>query len=249
MPKLTKEVALERIRNNISRHGHHVYTISGGGPLPRFVYTIGLSERVGAELILAGGIYFMGDETLRVVNTIAAEWAPGKESYTIESLGRFSLRKADLSWTGRLMSGAVDFYGNTSIAAWQIVPEPAYWTLDIPDMRRPWSAEEEPVWQWMHVPWTLPVSSSSTAATDLAALRGDRITEAARWEEDEWDLFAGDSANVPEEEARIVPLGTLLAVDPSLMPAVTLPVGRALLRDADDGEWQPWGSGADPVAE
>jgi hypothetical protein len=66
-----------------------------------------------------------------------------------------------------------------------VVPEPAYWTVDIPDMRKPWSVAEEPVWQWKEVPWTLPVPSTSTVVTDLAALRGERITEAARWEEDQ----------------------------------------------------------------
>ena len=162
--KLTKEAALKRIRDNIVRYGHHVYTVSGGGPLPRYVYTIGLSDRIGAELILAGAIFFMADDTRRIVNTIAAEWTPGKMSYTVDFLGRFSLHKADLSWTSRLMLGALDHYGNSSINAWQVVPEPAYWTLDIPDTCKLWSAEEQPVWQWMHVPWTLPVSSSSTAA-------------------------------------------------------------------------------------
>lgn len=246
MVKLTKEAALKRIRDNIACYGHHVYTVSGGGPLPRYVYTIGLSDRIGAELIFAGATFFMGDDTRRIVNTIAAEWTPGKTSYTVDSLGRFSLRKADLSWTGRLMLGALDHYGSSSINAWQVVPEPAYWTLDIPDTCKPWSAEEQPVWQWMHVPWTLPVSSSSTAATDLAALRGDRVTEAARWEEDEWELFAGESSNLPEEQARVVPLGTLLAVDSSLMPVVTLSVGSALIRDSDEGEWEPWGGDSSP---
>ena len=247
MAKLTRQAALERIRDNIARHGHHVYTISGGGPLPRYVYTVGLSERIGAELILAGAIFFMADDTRRIINTIATDWASGKKSYAIDSLGRFSLRKADFSWTSGLMLGAVDYYGNTSINAWQVVPEPACWTLDIPDMCKPWSADEEPVWQWMRVPWTLSVPSSSNAVTDLAALRGGRVTEAARWEEDEWELFSGDSSNLPEEEARIVPLGTLLSVDSSLIPIVTLPVGSALIRDSDEGEWEQWGSDSRPA--
>jgi hypothetical protein len=142
------------------------------------------------------------------------------------------------------MLGAVDFYGNTSIQAWQIVPEPAHRTLDTPDMRKPWSAAEEPVWQWMHVPWTLPVPSASSAVTELAVLRGERVTEAARWEEDQWELFAGEGAAVPKEEIRMVALGTLLGADPSLLPVTSLPVGGALFRDPDEGEWEPWDSGA-----
>ena len=242
MSKLTRESALELIRTNIARHGHHVYTVSGGDPLPRYVYTIGLSERVGAELILAGACFFMGKDTVRIVDAIAREWDPGKASYTIESLGRFSLREADLSWTRPLLLGAADFYGNTSIRAWQIVPEPAHWTLDIPDMRKPWSAAEQPAWQWMHVPWTYPVSSASTAVTNLAALRGDRVTEAARWEEAQWEIFAnaGSDAPPPEDEMRIVPLGTLLGADPSLVPVTSLAVGEGICRDPEEGEWEVW---------
>jgi hypothetical protein len=123
-----------------------------------------------------------------------------------------------------------------------VAPEPAYWTVDIPDMRKPWSVAEEPVWQWKEVPWTLPVPSTSTAVTDLAALRGERITEAARWEEDQWELFARKGADVPKDEIRVVALGTLLDADPSLLPVTSLPVGKALIRDSDEGAWEPWGS-------
>jgi hypothetical protein len=243
----SRESALERIRTNIERYGYHVYTVTGGGQLPRYVYTIGLSERIGSELIFAGAIFFMGKEATRIIDTIAKEWDSNKASYTVESLGRFSVREADLSWSGSLMLGAVDYYKNTSIRALQIIPEPAHWTVDIPDMRKPWSAAAEPVWQWMHEPWTHPVPAGSTAVTDLAALRGERVTEAARWEEDEWELFAGEAPEVPKDEVRIVPLGTLLGADPSLLPVTTLTVGgRGLLRDADEGEWEPWESSNTP---
>ena len=242
MSRLTRESALDRIRANIARHGHHVYTVAGGGQLPRYLYTIGLSDRVGAELILAGAVFFGGKDALRIVETIAKQWGSNKASYTIESLGRFSLRKADLSWTRKLMLGAVDFYGNTSIQAWQVVPEPAHWTLDIPDMYKPWSASEEPVWQWMHVPWPFPVSSASTAVTNLVALRGERVTEAARWEEDQWEIFAnaGNDAPPPQDEMRIVPLGTLLGADPSLVPVTSLAIGDGIFRDPEEGEWKVW---------
>jgi hypothetical protein len=70
------------------------------------------------------------------------------------------------------MLAAMDLYGNTSIRAWQIVPEPADWTLDIPDMRKPWSAAEEPVGQWMRVPWTPPVPSASNTTAGTKCLFG-----------------------------------------------------------------------------
>ena len=113
-------------------------------------------------------------------------------------------------------------------------------------MRGLWSASGAPVWQWKHVPWSFSAPRSSTAATNLAALRGERVTEAARWEEDQWELFAGEGPEVLEDEVRLVPLGTLLGADPSLLAVTSLPIGGALIRDPDEGEWEPWGSGANP---
>ena len=67
------------------------------------------------------------------------------------------------------------------------------------------------------------------------------MTEVMRWEEDEWEIFAGAGPDATEDEKRVVPLGILLSADPSLLPAVDLPVGTGLWRDAQS-EWHPWGT-------
>jgi len=41
---------------------------------------------------------------------------------------------------------------------------------------------------------------------------------------------------------RVVSIGTLLAVDPSLAPALDLEIGKGLWRDDSDGDWNPWGA-------
>jgi hypothetical protein len=237
-----RQKALERIKQNIVQYGHHVYIVDGG-PSPRFSYTIGLSQRYGGELILAGAAFFSNEETVQIINHIAAKLGSGEPwntSFKL-ALGAFSLRGSDLTWTSKLMLGALDFYDSSDVPAFQIVPDEDHWTVEIPDLSQPWSAVAEPAWRWLEEPWRHDVPSGSVAVTNLAALRGDRITEAARWEEDEWELFAGAAPDVPEEEIRTVPLGTLLAVDESLLPVVGLPVGRALWRDVDS-DWRPWES-------
>jgi hypothetical protein len=108
-------------------------------------------------------------------------------------------------------------------------------------MSGPWNASTEPIWHWLKEPWTFSVPKDSTAAT-LAALRGKRITEAMRWEEDEWEMFAGPGPEVTEKEMRVVALGTLVAADESLVPVMNLAIEEGVWRDSDpDSEWHPWG--------
>lgn len=232
--------ALDDIRENISRYGHHTYMVLGEAT-PRFAYTIGVSESVGVELLLAGAVFYMRDEVAKIIRDAVAHLRANRDGGPVEitGLGTFSLRKVDSSWARELTLGVFDYYQKKDIPALQIVPDQHHWTIDVPDMSAPWSATREPVWKWLHEPWTYPVNQASEAVTDLAALRGDRITEACRWQEDEWELFAGAGPDVAKEEMRLVALGTLLAVDPSLEPVVNLTIGTGLWRDATS-DWHPW---------
>jgi hypothetical protein len=235
---------LEIIKANITKHGHHIYLVSGG-PLPRFAYTIGLSQSIGTELILAGASFYMAEDVMRIINEFAATLRRATDwrqcSLEIDNLGLFFLRKTDASWSKALMLGALDFYKKSEIEGLQIVPDQAHWTLDTPNFTEPYNPREEPVWQWLHKPWSYRVAPKSTAVTNLDALRGGRITEAARWEEEQWELFSGSGPDTVQEEIRIVPLGTLLAIDQSLNAVTELDVGHALWRDPAELEWHPWG--------
>jgi len=234
--------ALNEIRQNIAEHGCHIYVVTGGG-YPHFGYTVGLSESLGAELILAGTYFYRLDEVSKVIKGVVGELRPTVELETLriesDSWGTFSLRRVHMSWAKSLMLGAFDFYKVETIRAYQIVPDEAHWTIEVPDLTQSWSSAKAPAWRWLHEEWTYPVPKDSVALTDLDALRGKRITEVMRWEEDEWEIFAGAGPDVPETERRVVPLGVLLASDESLLPAVNLTVGTGFWRNADSG-WVPW---------
>ncbi|MCU1333501.1 MAG: hypothetical protein JWM08_2493 [Candidatus Angelobacter sp.] len=236
-----RRAALEQIREHIAKSGHHVYVVAGKAT-PRFAYTIGVSEWMGVELILAGNLFYSNDEVPPIINEIATQLKAQRDRdvFEVDEYGSFTLRKVDSSWAAEFMLGAFDYYQKRAIPALQIVPEKAHWTIDVPNMSVPWSATKEPVWQWLHEPWTYPVPEGARAATDLAALRGERVTEAMRWEEDEWEIFVGDGPNIPEDELRMVPLGTLVGADESVVPVVNLAIGEGLLRDDPDSEWRPW---------
>ncbi|WP_185073637.1 DUF4262 domain-containing protein [Pseudomonas protegens] len=243
--KKEKKNALDLIRSNISSHGYHIYAISGG-PLPRFFYTIGLIESIGFELIMAGSYFYSANEAKQILDKIMNEINshPTRINSKIKtnSLGSFKLRKADNSWTNKLMLGALDFYNSKEISALQIIPDLDHWTIDTPDLSESWSIQNAPIWRWLGEPWSYQsISDHSVAVTNLSALRGEKVTEATRWEEDQWELFAGSGPDTPPAEIRVVPIGVLLDFDPSLKKVVSLDVGHALWRDKLETEWHVWG--------
>ncbi len=75
----------------------------------------------------------------------------------------------------------------------------------------------------------------------MNVLRGGRITEVMRWEEDQWEIFSRCGPEIPESERRVIPLGVLLEADKSLLPAVDLRVETGFWRDKEESEWHPWG--------
>jgi len=237
-----RKAALEQIREHIARKGHHVYVVVGS-VIPRYAYTVGVSESIGAELILAGASFYGNDDIVEIINDIAAQLKAerDRERFEVTEYGSFTLRKAHASWATRFMRGALDYYQVSEMPGFQIVPDGAHWTIDVPNLSTPWSATAEPAWRWLYDSCPYPVSKQAMAATNLAALRGGRITEAKRWEEDEWEIFAGDGSNVSQDELRVLALCSLLAMDESLAPVLNLLVGEGLWRDPDAGsEWQPW---------
>lgn len=238
--------ALEQIKLNIRHHGHHIYRVAGGGPLPRYVYSIGLKERIGLEVVLAGASFYFADAVEEVVNEIANKIQSVKlqKSTILTTHGSFSLRSVHESWANRLFLGAKDYYQTEAIGALQIVPAEEYWTADIPDMSIAWSPDADPVWKWLEVSWPYAVPASSTATTDLAALRGETVTEMVRWEEDQWEIFAGPGPEITEDQARVVPLGTLIGIDASLEIATTLAIEEGLWRSEVGEEWNQWGKSA-----
>jgi hypothetical protein len=238
MAKNSREAAFEAIQSHIETHGHHIYIVSREGALPRFAYTIGLSLSAGFELLLPGAITFNAEDVVRIINAMAA--AVGKDSnastarVSLASLGSFTLREVHPSWPRDLMLGAFDFFNVSSLPAFQIIPDEDHWSLDIPDMGKPWSAAANPIWQWLEAPWCFPVPATSIASTNLAALRGERVTEAARWGEDNWEIFAGDGS-ASYDDMRVVALGTLLAIDESLVAVTRLAVDEGICRNAEGG--------------
>jgi hypothetical protein len=240
---LQRSDLLARISLNIAQTGYHV-TLVTGGALPRFAYTVGCTATLGAEFIFAGGEFYTKDQVSEIIAatrslaTKQSDWA--KLITRLNSLGSFSLIKADTSWADLLVLGAFDYYDRTDLDVWQIVPDQAHRTLDVPAMDQAFEAAAQPIWQWLTRKWEYPIPSTSMAITNLQVLAGAKATEVMRWEEAEWEIFAGAGPDIPKTEMRIVPLGMLLGIDASLDVAVHLAIGQGLWRDAVTLDWNTW---------
>jgi len=238
-----RDRAMSSIRSNIEEHGHHVYVVSGGA-CPKYLYSIGLRETLGFELIWAGAAYFTYGDAGYVLNRIAEQLKFKKQSvedeFLIDGEAVYSLRDVNPTWPRELWLGALDYYDIDHVPVVQIVPEEKYQTLDIPNLSRNWDRESEPIWRWMNEKWEYPVPEASTAATNLDALKGKKITQAIRWEKDYWEIFAGSPSDVAKEDGRVLPLGTLMGIDESLEAVVHLEIEQGIWRDSEESDWNEW---------
>ncbi|TWU07808.1 DUF4262 domain-containing protein [Stieleria varia] len=235
-----RDTAIQAIRDNIHKHGFHIYFLAADST-PRCLYTIGLSEKIGHELAFLGGAYFDDDQAAEIVTQIAESLIhEPSDEIAIVDYGEFSIRDVDETWHGLILMGIADYYQGQSVRVRQIVPDDDHETVDIPDMSEPYCEEDDSAWKWLTAEWCYPIASDSIAVTNLDALQGYVITEVTRWSETQWEMFSGAGPDVDESDIRLVPMATLLGVDPTLAPVTRLDVEAGLWRDDIEDEWTVW---------
>jgi hypothetical protein len=239
----TRDQFLKLIDTHIKEYGYHI-TVVTSCPDPRYAYSIGLSDLVNFEIIFAGGIIYSKDEVTIIFDAVVDKLKTEKNindlKIYVENLGVFSLNNVDDSWCRLMMLGVFDYYKVDKVKAFQIIPDSTHYTLDIPYMSKERTDSTEPVWQWLNQEWDYPVPVNSTVITNINTLFGEEITELTRWENNEWEMFAGAGPDVKKEDLRVVPLGTILGIDKSILPALKLDIGEGLWRDSRESEWNNW---------
>tara|TARA_R110002050_G_scaffold137538_1_gene261152 strand:- start:3745 stop:4467 length:723 start_codon:yes stop_codon:yes gene_type:complete len=236
-----REIFKKKIKSNIDKFGYHV-TLVTSTTEPRYAYTIGLYQQFHLELVFAGGIFFMKDQVLTIFETIVNELTNNRDvsKVCVHDLGIFSLSKVDKSWSELMLLGVYDFFDINDFNAIQVCPDNNHYTLDIPDLSRKFEPSTESVWKWLKDDWKYPISKDITVVTNLDALKGKAITEVMRWEEDEFEMFAGAGPEVEREDIRVVPLATLLGIDESIHEVLKLKVGKGIWREDRDSLWNDW---------
>lgn len=229
----------EKITGLIASHGYFLVTVRQS-TVPRYSYTIGLSERFGSELVFAAGTFYMLGAVREIMGQLAKQLLVENSFVDLGQNREFLLRPVDPSWA-RMMLWTSKYYGHERQFL-QVVPRSdAAKTLDVPNMESMHGPVGDPCWRYLEEPWTLPIPKSSNVATNLALLRGGVAVEAGRWEPDEWEVFAhpvltGDS----RQDMRIVPIGTVLGLDNTNQPIANLAVGSCIRRESRDAPWTTW---------
>lgn len=242
---MNKEDFLKLIKSHIDNEGYHLTIVSGNSALPRYAYTIGFKEIFNFEIVFAGAEYYKKDEIELIVENIFNELNRGIDwenlELNLEGLGTFNLSSVHSSWSKLMLLGVWDYYKINDLTVLQIIPDRNHYTLDIPNMTTEYNPSKQPIWKWLTEEWGYPVQESSIVFTNIETLFGKKITEVMRWEESEWEMFAGNGEEVNKENLRAISLGTILGIDPTLMPAIELPVEKGIWRDEDSLKWNSWG--------
>ena len=236
-----REKALLEIQQSINSKGFFTYIVEGGVD-PRFAYTIGLSSKLGYELIFAGGAYFSKKDVRYIIDRISQlVTVPVEPNLPInfENDETYLLSKVHPTWCEKMLLGALDYFSVTSLKALQIQPPRTHWTIDIPNLVYGWDPDTEPPWQWLgrEDAWKFSLPQNSCALTNIPALQGQKINQIVRWSDTDWDCFVGEGSEVPDNAKRTVPLAMFLALDSTL-------VDTLLLLQIDQGAWRENGFSA-----
>lgn len=232
---------LNLIKGNILKNGFHI-TLVQGGQTPNFAYTIGLSEKMGFELLLAGGFVSIEgyEETFETVIEVLKSENISDLVYPENRIiaNEYKLLNVHVTWKEKIILGVYDFYNTNSAKALQIVPVNNL-LLDVPDMSQPWQSVN-PIWKWLGEKWDESIPKSAHVVTNVQFLLGENITEVMRWKEDYWEMFTNNPDDIPDEEVRIIPLGTAIGIDDSLKAAMDLKINEGIWRESRGESWQEW---------
>lgn len=240
-----KQDILTKIAANIEGHGFHI-TLVTGSVVPRYLYTIGLSQHVGYELIFAGGLFYSDNDAQKLISLCANTLLSQKKlnldiPLTLPEGEECRLVKVEDSWAQAMALGVADYYRDSSIPILQVLPPLSKMTLDVPNLSQPWSKEPQPVWTWIFKEWPYDINENALAITNLDALQGYPVTEVMRWETNLWEMFSGPGPDVEEHEIRKVPLAVMLGIDSSLLVTQKLGLEKGVWRESSDDKWHDWG--------
>lgn len=194
--------------------------VAGGESFPRLVVGVDL-DWIGVDLVLAGVSSLLGEDAILLVASVAIGMKDGDLRGVGRAVGGVKLQPIHESWTGLSLLSELGVGRRPAI---QVVPlDSRHLTIDVPTMSSPWSSETAGAWLRLshHEAWPHSFPDTTTVVTNHAALSGNPITEISRWADGEWQMFAitADDLQPEEVDIRVVPMLTLVSLDPTPRPA------------------------------
>lgn len=196
-------MSLETVRRNIENNGYHICTVLQG-VCPRFSYSIGLHQKLGYELVVAG---LCSVDAIHIPDLISSA-IDGKHYLNQEedSNHLIELKDANPSWASVLARWAVSYYQKDDIKLKQIIPEGIF-TIDTPDMSSSYKNVANGSWRYLVEPWPYPISAESEAYCDSGIIAGQDILSISRYEEGYWEISSGFGYN---DRAKILPASVII---------------------------------------
>lgn len=239
----------DKVLAGIRDYGWHFHRV-GGGPTPVWTYTIGLQQTYRCpELVMAGAGSFSRRDIQRVfrevVGALAENPPAAGDVRDVSDAGPVRFQTVHPSWVRELLIEAVDFAeaeGAEPVEALQILPVGDRRTVDTPDLAVEVGTRAERPWCWLHDEWPYEIPAATLVLTDVDALHGAPVVRVWRNEDDAkgstWEMSTSDVHSIPTATGRVVPAGTLLALDPSLADVLRLAPGKMTERRNGSAPWE-----------
>ena len=230
---------LQTIEAGIQKYGYHVIRVNRGQN-PDFAYTIGLNDKFGFELVLAGGFISAEDYRNKFDAIYAGLISDADENaaFRCKEGGEMKLLEMHSSWSERMILGVYAHYDLRHVRAMHVL-QSGEALLGVQAMSEPFN-EHNKIWKWLSTQWDRSTPHDSFVMTNVQFLRGETITEVMRFEDDYWEMFVGNGSEVSDADVRALPLGTMIGIDSSLEDAIALSVGDGLWRVNKDDGWHVW---------
>lgn len=219
--KMNKQDYIQLISNNIQRHGYHVYAITTNPKEFSYIYTIGLTEKFGFEMIMAGWIKLDVNSQSMIIKHIIENLTKEPKNFSQDYHGRHfilnnillnqvestllvGLEQVSNFWMEDLMIGALDYYQDRPITAFHVKPlQEDFWLMTIPNMSNPIvDNNNSPLWQ-CYFNEERDVGEKCNFYVDECVLRGKPILEVINFDNINWQLLSYHSDNNDDNHPNI----------------------------------------------
>lgn len=230
----------QKVIDDIEQYGWHIVGIEADDEGPGFAYSVGLHHTLGHPEVIVFGLA-SADTMAQIINGIGDAVRSGTrfedwhESDEILEGYSCMFRKVPIEAYPEYLGYAMWFYRPDQFPVLQCV-----W----PDKegRYPWEAECDPIVRQrqpvlaIETDWPFLLPKNRAVITTCRVLDGTHPIMLVSHDEDgNWQFLCGTTNDT--KDGRVVCLGTIVELCPSVVEVADLPLGWQARRESEDSEW------------